>query len=45
MIDNALTINPDLKVFPGSAYGGEGLEDWHAWLRRELGWMVEASGR
>ena len=43
MIDNALTINPKLKVFPVSAYSGEGLEDWYGWLRHELAHMSEES--
>ncbi len=37
MIDNALAINPKLKVFPVSAYSGEGLDDWYGWLRHKLG--------
>jgi len=35
-IDNARTVNPDLKIFPLSAYSGEGLEVWYDWLRSEL---------
>ena len=42
MIDNALAINPKLKVFPVSAYSGEGLEDWYGWLRHELGRVAVA---
>jgi hydrogenase nickel incorporation protein HypB len=37
MIENALAINPALKVFAVSAYSGEGLADWHGWLRQALG--------
>ncbi len=33
MIDNALKINPRLKIFPVSAYSGEGLPAWYDWLR------------
>jgi hydrogenase nickel incorporation protein HypB len=31
-IDNALSVNPELSVFPTSSYTGEGLESWAAWL-------------
>lgn len=33
MTDNALKVNPRLKIFPVSAYSGEGLEAWYGWLR------------
>lgn len=36
MIDNALLVNPGLKIFPVSAYSGEGLDAWYGWLRSEL---------
>ena len=36
MLDNALKINPRLKIFPVSAYTGEGLDGWYGWLRHEL---------
>ncbi|WP_428420367.1 hydrogenase nickel incorporation protein HypB [Methylibium sp.] len=36
MVDNALRINPRLKIFPVSAYSGEGLDAWYGWLRDEL---------
>jgi hydrogenase nickel incorporation protein HypB len=36
MIDNALKVNPRLKVFPVSAYTGDGLDAWYGWLRHEL---------
>lgn len=36
MIDNALAINPQLKIFPVSAYTGEGLDAWYGWLRDQL---------
>lgn len=36
MVDNALKVNPALKVFPVSAYSGEGLEAWYHWLQDEL---------
>ena len=36
MTDNALAVNPRLKVFPVSAYTGEGLEAWYGWLRSQL---------
>ena len=36
MIDNALQINPGLKIFPISTYSGEGLDAWYGWLRGEL---------
>ena len=33
---NALSVNPELKVFELSAYSGEGLEQWYGWLKAEL---------
>jgi len=36
MTDNALKINPKLKIFPVSAYTGHGLEVWYSWLRNTL---------
>ena len=36
MIDNARQVNPGLKIFPVSAYSGEGLDAWYGWLRDEL---------
>ena len=36
MIDNALQVNPRLKIFPVSAYTGEGLDRWYSWLRHAL---------
>ena len=36
MMGNALRVNPRLKIFPVSAYTGEGLDAWYAWLRDEL---------
>jgi hydrogenase nickel incorporation protein HypB len=33
MMDNAQKINPRLKIFPVSAYTGEGLDAWYGWLR------------
>lgn len=35
-IDWAREVNPDIEVLPVSAETGEGLEHWHAWLRRRL---------
>ncbi|HYH41880.1 MAG TPA: hydrogenase nickel incorporation protein HypB, partial [Burkholderiales bacterium] len=35
-VANALEVNPALEVFQVSAYTGEGLECWYAWLRSEL---------
>lgn len=35
-ISNALIVNPRLKIFPLSAYTGEGLHVWYDWLRAEL---------
>ena len=40
MIDNALQINPGLKIFPISTYSGEGLDAWCGWLRGELTALV-----
>lgn len=36
MKDNALKVNPKLKIFPVSAYTGEGLDAWYGWLRSAL---------
>jgi hydrogenase nickel incorporation protein HypB len=33
---NALSINPDLKIFEISCKTGEGIEDWIKWLKEEL---------
>jgi hydrogenase nickel incorporation protein HypB len=35
-VDNALSVNPRLRVFRVSAVTGEGLAPWYAWLRGEL---------
>jgi hydrogenase nickel incorporation protein HypB len=35
-IANALTVNPDLKVFQLSAYSREGMAEWYGWLKAEL---------
>lgn len=35
MMDNALKINPRLKIFPVSSYTGEGLRAWYDWLRTQ----------
>ena len=34
-VANALHINPQLQILPLSAYSGEGMEQWYAWLRNE----------
>jgi hydrogenase nickel incorporation protein HypB len=39
-IDNALTVNPRLKVLEVSAYSGEGLSQWYDWLKAELALYV-----
>ena len=36
MMDNALKINPRLKIFPVSSYSGEGLQAWYGWIRESL---------
>jgi hydrogenase nickel incorporation protein HypB len=35
-IEHARSVNPRLKIFPLSAYSGEGLQAWYDWLRAEL---------
>jgi hydrogenase nickel incorporation protein HypB len=35
-IGNARSVNPALRIFPLSAYSGEGLAAWYDWLRTEL---------
>ena len=42
MTDNALRINPRLQIFAVSAYTGEGLDTWYAWLRGELATVAAA---
>ena len=44
MTDNALTVNPRLKIFPVSAYTGAGLDAWYGWLRVELATLRSAVG-
>ena len=39
MMDNALAVNPRLRIFPVSAYTGDGLDDWYEWLDGELATM------
>jgi hydrogenase nickel incorporation protein HypB len=36
MMDNALKINPRLKIFPVSAYSGEGLQAWYDWVKHTM---------
>ena len=43
MLDNALTVNPGLLIFPVSAYTGEGLDAWYGWLRHELATLAVAA--
>jgi len=45
MMENAKRINPDLKIFPVSAYTGAGMSAWYDWLRTELADVVGASPR
>ena len=33
---NARSVNPQIEVFEVSAYSGEGLSRWYAWLEGEL---------
>jgi hydrogenase nickel incorporation protein HypB len=40
MIDNALKINPRLKIFPVSSFTGEGMQAWYGWLRASLAELV-----
>jgi hydrogenase nickel incorporation protein HypB len=32
----ARSINPDLLIFEISAYSGQGLDDWHNWLEKQI---------
>ena len=43
MLDNALAVNPALKIFPVSAYTGAGLDAWYGWLRHELNAVATAA--
>ena len=42
MLDNALAVNPSLKIFPVCAYTGDGLAAWYDWLRGELAAVAAA---
>ena len=42
MINNALRVKPQLKIFPVSAYSGEGLDAWYGWLQQALEAMKAA---
>ena len=42
MMDNALAVNPRLKIIPVSAYTGEGLDAWYSWLRSQLATLAAA---
>ena len=35
-IENALSVNPDLKVFSTSSFTGVGLDEWLGWLRERI---------
>jgi hydrogenase nickel incorporation protein HypB len=35
-VANALAVNPRLRVVRVSAYTGQGLAEWYAWLKLEL---------
>jgi hydrogenase nickel incorporation protein HypB len=43
MMDNALAVNPRLKIIPVSAYTGEGLDAWYGWLRSQLATLAAVS--
>lgn len=34
-MENARSVNPGIRVFRLSAYSGEGLGDWYAWLKEQ----------
>jgi hydrogenase nickel incorporation protein HypB len=40
-VANARTVNPRLTVLPLSAYSGEGMVEWYAWLKTELAGTVQ----
>ena len=42
-IANARAVNPEIVVFQVSARNGEGLSDWHDWLRQEMNRLHEAA--
>ena len=42
MMDNALAVNPRLRIIPVSAYTGEGLDTWYSWLRGQLATLAAA---
>ena len=35
-IENALSVNPDLKVFSTSSFTGVGLDEWMDWLTERI---------
>jgi hydrogenase nickel incorporation protein HypB len=39
-VENALAVNPDLKVLEVSAYSGDGMSQWYDWLKAELALCV-----
>jgi hydrogenase nickel incorporation protein HypB len=41
-VENALAVNPRLKVLEVSAYSGDGLPEWYDWLKAELALCVAA---
>lgn len=41
-VANARTVNPRLTVLPLSAYSGEGMDDWYAWLKTQLAGATSA---
>jgi hydrogenase nickel incorporation protein HypB len=36
IIDAARSINPDLQIFEISSYSGQGLDDWHDWVKGQV---------
>ena len=43
-VENALAVNPRLKVLEVSAYSGDGLPAWYDWLKAELALCIAAGG-
>ena len=35
-VANARQVNPQIQIFPLSAYSGDGLSAWYAWLKAEM---------
>ncbi len=44
-VENARSVNPDLRIFSTSSYSGVGLEEWVAWLNERVADHKRDAGR